>query len=738
MMRSLSENHFRCIFERSPFGVAVVDAKSGRFIAVNPRFAAIVGLSEAALAGVDWLRLTHPEDLPLQQERMAQLAAGTIASFQIDKRYLRADGRSAWWRLTVSVLDSDADGLLRLLGVVEDIGERKRLEESLRISEEKFRSLVEFSSDCIWEVDASGRYSYLSPQFEHLTGHAPEEFLGRHVLDLLPDDASPALREEMAAVLAAGQPVIARRHPVRHRDGRWRIVEFSGVPLFGAADDYLGLRGVTRDVTERVQQEQANSAAREVSERRLGALVAQGLAGAAEADLEGRLTYVNDRYCQIVGHAREALLGRHLSEFTTPEDWAHQQSLFAGMLAGQGASGIMAKRYVRRDGTLSHAQVAFVLVCDVAGVPVGTICLVTDTNELKRTEDELRDSEQRYRALSAELERKVERRTAELMATKERIVDAMARVLRSEMKFRAVFEQSPLGIALVDSLGGLVLEANERFATICGCSEEHLAQLDWSRFLPPDELPQPWGRGAPTDGAVSESFRIDQRHQRQGQEAWMRITLAPLNIEAEGRCCHLALVEDITRQKEHERELEQAREAIIDTNLALQAANAELKQLATTDPLTGAWNRRHFQQVIAAEIKQALRYGQQLSLLLFDLDHFKSINDRHGHQVGDQVLVALTRLLQRNLRSTDVLARWGGEEFAVVMPHCGANEAASLAEKLRALIAGWEFADVGSVTVSCGLAEYQPPETLDSWLKRADDALYAAKSSGRNVLCQAA
>lgn len=604
MMRSLSENQFRRIFERSPLGMAVVDAKSGRFLAVNPRFAAIVGLSEEALAGFDWRRLTHPEDLPLQQERMAQLAAGTIASFQIDKRYLRADGRSAWWRLSVSALDSD--GALRFMALVEETGER-------------------------------------------------------------------------------------------------------------------------------VQQEQANSAAREFSERRLGALVAQGLAGTAEADLECRLTYVNKRYCQIVGHPREALLGRHLGEFTTPEDWARQQSLFADLLAGGDANAILAKRYVRRDGTLSHAQVAFVLVRDAAGAPAGYSCLVTDTNELKRTEHELRDSEQRYRALNAELESKVARRTAELTATKERIVDAMARVSRSEMKFRAVFEQSPLGIALVDPLGGRVLEANERFATICGCSQDDLAQLDWSRFVRPDELPRSWGPGAPI-----ESFRIDQRHLRQGQEVWVRVTFAPLNIEAEGRCCHLALVEDITQQKLHERELEQAREAIIDANLALQTANAELKQLATTDPLTGTWNRRHFQQVIAAEIKQALRYGRQLSLLLFDLDHFKSINDHHGHQVGDQVLVALTRLLQRNLRSTDVLARWGGEEFAVVMPHCGANEAASLAEKLRALIAGWEFTDVGCVTVSCGLAEYQPPETLDSWLKRADDALYAAKSSGRNVLCQAA
>ena len=126
-----------------------------------------------------------------------------------------------------------------------------------------------------------------------------------------------------------------------------------------------------------------------------------------------------------------------------------------------------------------------------------------------------------------------------------------------------------------------------------------------------------------------------------------------------------------------------AMEAAEAANRELQLVNAQLSNLATTDTLTGAWNRRHFEQELQRELIQSQRYAEPLSLLMFDIDHFKAVNDRYGHPVGDAVLVGLTRLVQQNLRAADTLARWGGEEFVIMMPHCGASEAVGLAEKLR-------------------------------------------------------
>ena len=180
-----------------------------------------------------------------------------------------------------------------------------------------------------------------------------------------------------------------------------------------------------------------------------------------------------------------------------------------------------------------------------------------------------------------------------------------------------------------------------------------------------------------------------------------------------------------------------AKQAAQQASQALQEANAELQRLATTDRLTRVWNRTHLEETLVAELGRAERYQQPVSLLMIDVDHFKAINDTHGHLVGDEVLIELTRRLGGHLRAVDVLARWGGEEFMVLLPNCTAAEAQRVAEKLRLLVADQPFPTVGRVTVSFGLAQLQPPETLDNWLQRTDDALYAAKKGGRDRVCLA-
>lgn len=169
----------------------------------------------------------------------------------------------------------------------------------------------------------------------------------------------------------------------------------------------------------------------------------------------------------------------------------------------------------------------------------------------------------------------------------------------------------------------------------------------------------------------------------------------------------------------------------------LQKSSLTLTKLATTDPLTGAFNRRHFEERAEVEVSLTLRHGAPLSLIIFDIDYFKKINDRFGHHGGDEVLVRLTELTLQNLRSSDVLARWGGEEFIILLPQCDAEEAQKVAEKLRLSIAEQVFGQVGNITCSFGVAEVSPGDLLDSWVNRADQALYQAKNSGRNTVCVA-
>lgn len=163
-------------------------------------------------------------------------------------------------------------------------------------------------------------------------------------------------------------------------------------------------------------------------------------------------------------------------------------------------------------------------------------------------------------------------------------------------------------------------------------------------------------------------------------------------------------------------------------------AEARLRRLVTRDQLTGLANRRSFLGRARTAAGIARRYRQPLSLLLIDVDHFKEVNDRYGHQVGDRALVRLARVLERHLRETDTPARIGGDEFVVLLPHTDADAAAFAAERIRAAVAAEPEAPPLTVTVGVACAEAGGGQHLNDLLRAADLALYEAKGAGRDCV----
>lgn len=164
----------------------------------------------------------------------------------------------------------------------------------------------------------------------------------------------------------------------------------------------------------------------------------------------------------------------------------------------------------------------------------------------------------------------------------------------------------------------------------------------------------------------------------------------------------------------------------------------ELQHLATTDTLTGLRNRRAFKEFAEMEIKRAERHGNALSLVMFDIDHFKRINDTFGHLIGDEVLVHVAKLIGERIRASEILARWGGEEFILLLPQTDMENAVHLAGELRTLMQANAFPQVGAVTASFGVTQFSPGDSMDSLLHRVDIALYRAKENGRNQVASEA
>lgn len=157
---------------------------------------------------------------------------------------------------------------------------------------------------------------------------------------------------------------------------------------------------------------------------------------------------------------------------------------------------------------------------------------------------------------------------------------------------------------------------------------------------------------------------------------------------------------------------------------------------ARIDFLTGIFNRQMFGELLEAELQRATRHGSELSLIMFDLDHFKQINDTYGHATGDAVLLAISGLVSDQIRAHDIFARWGGEEFMVLVPSSNEAQAQALAEKLRYLCEMHDFGSGLKVTASFGITQWVHDDDVQSFVNRADQALYLAKQTGRNrVTC---
>ncbi len=311
------------------------------------------------------------------------------------------------------------------------------------------------------------------------------------------------------------------------------------------------------------------------------------------------------------------------------------------------------------------------------------------------------------------------------------------RLIDSEKRFRNTFEQAAVGIAHV-AIDGTFLRVNQRYCEITGYSEPELGDARFQDITHPEDLAADWGRAQALLRGEINTYSLEKRYIRKDEtQVWVNLTVSLARNEIAEPEYFIAVVQDIGARKKIEAE----RDELIHTlEEQVRRRTEDLERLSMTDALTGIANRRCFDKVMAAEWARAQRSQQPLSLLVVDVDHFKSLNDHRGHAYGDRSMVAIAYALrQLSVRSSDLVARYGGDEFIFLLPETDRAGAGRLARKVKSAIRALAISNPGaprsgSLTVSQGTATLipKPGRTAQDLLDEADRAMYTAKRCGRN------
>ncbi len=309
----------------------------------------------------------------------------------------------------------------------------------------------------------------------------------------------------------------------------------------------------------------------------------------------------------------------------------------------------------------------------------------------------------------------------------------------AEARYRTIFENATVGI-FQSTPQGRFLDVNPAMARIFGYDTPaemvaRVTDIEKQDYVDPADRRE-FQRLLLENGEARDFTCWNYR--KDGERIWTREDARVVKDSQGNILFYEGFVSDITERKQAEEELQHAKDGLETALLELQQSLEREKVLASTDGLTGLVNRRHFFELATHEFGGAIRYRRQLSFLMFDVDDFKRVNDTLGHAAGDDVLVEVARTAAAHMRASDVVTRYGGDEFIIMIPQASARQALPIAERIRAGVAAIRAgagAEPASLTLSIGIAEIRlepPDEVVERVIQRADDALYKAKQSGRN------
>jgi PAS domain S-box-containing protein/diguanylate cyclase (GGDEF)-like protein len=383
--------------------------------------------------------------------------------------------------------------------------------------------------------------------------------------------------------------------------------------------------------------------------------------GKALFNPDGEYVRVNRALCEMLGRAQHDLIGRRDQELTHPDDRQADVDVAWDILAGKLDTHQCEKRFVRPDGSIVWVLANLTFLRDQDGRPLSWVGQFQDITARRAAEAALRESEE---------------------------------------LFRLAFDHAPIGIALVSPEGDW-LSVNPPVCEMTGYAEDELLASTFQKITHPDDLDVDLAYLRKMLAGEIRSYEMQKRYIRaDGSVIWILLSVSLVRDDHGEPRYFISQIQDIDERKRAEEELE---------------------RLAHRDALTSTLNRRAWDRELARAIGRAQHHDEPLAIALLDLNHFKQVNDSLGHDSGDQLLTHAAGAWQEQLRGSDLLARIGGDEFAVLLPNCAASDLAAVAQRLKRALSH----DAGC---AIGTAVWNPGESAAELMRRADAALYLDKA----------
>jgi diguanylate cyclase (GGDEF)-like protein/PAS domain S-box-containing protein len=716
-----NEARLSAYFEQASDLILTLD-QMGVITSVNQLVCNLTGYSKEEIIGkspLDFIASDQRE--AVNEVIIKQLRDGVVD--RIETEIVSKDGVLHWIEIRGQVIN-DGNQLGSMLLIARVITARKQAEGALRHQRDFAESLINNAQAIVLVLDTEGRIQRFNPYMERITGYNIEDVRGKHwFTTFLPEDDQRHIGSIFQEVIN-GTPLHGFVTPVLTKHHQTRLIEWNNVPLKDQHDIVIGVLSIGQDVTERKSIEDALHE----SEKRYELATSAGHVGVWDLNLETDEVYIDPIIKSMLDISTEGY-SNQLEDWQKqihPDDIQQMLSSAKEHLEGATPRYEITHRVLNKNGDTRWLLTRGVAFRDLDDKPYRILGTVTDVTERKLVEDKLN-------RLNIELTsyiNRLEQRNQEVT-----ILNEMGDMLQS--------------CRVVEDAYAVIGEyAEELFPIHQGAL---LMLTDVSSII---EVATTWGEHQPEDYSLTLdscwALRRGRMHVVDRPESRLRCKhfldsdrleftpylCTPMSAHGEiFGVLHLMCSPggDISEWKQLAITVAE-RTALAVSNLKLRM---ELHLQSIHDPLTGLFNRRFMGKMLEREVHRAARQKRPLSIVMLDIDFFKNFNDNYGHDAGDKLIQALGNFMETQTRTEDIVCRYGGDEFTIIMPETSADDAAGRLEILREAVTELHVLYQGErlegIHISIGVASY--PEIGDNsqdLLKAADKALYRAKDEGRN------